>query len=222
MSLTPKLSGPRRPAASGQTRKLVILLHGYGADGEDLIGLAPYLARRLPDAAFVAPHAPEPCAGAPMGRQWWAIRSFDAAERLRGAMRAAPLLDRFIEDELERLRLGPADLALAGFSQGTMMALHVGLRREQPLAAIVGYSGALIAPETLAGEVRSKPPILLVHGDMDDLLPIESLFDAVQGLAAAGVPAQWHVSPGVGHSIAQDGLDLGAEFLARALSGRLS
>lgn len=221
MSLAPKLSGPRRPATSGQTRKLVVLLHGYGANGEDLIGLAPYFARVLPDAAFVSPHAPEPCAGAPMGRQWWGISSFSAEERLKGAMRAAPLLDRFIDDELQRLRLSPSDLALVGFSQGTMMALHVGLRRERPVAAIVGYSGALVAPEALASEARSKPPILLVHGDMDDLLPIESLFEAAQGLAAAGVPAEWHISPGVGHSIAQDGLDLGADFLARAFGGRL-
>ena len=221
MSLAPKLSGPRRPAASGQTRKLVVLLHGYGADGEDLIGLTPYLARAMPDAAFVAPHAPEPCEGAPMGRQWWAIRSFNAEERLRGALRAAPLLDRFLDDELQRLRLAPADLALVGFSQGTMMALHVGLRRERAVAAIVGFSGALVAPETLAQEARSKPPILLVHGDMDDLLPIDSLFEAAQGLAAAGIPAQWHISQGVGHSIGQDGMELAADFLARALAGRL-
>lgn len=219
MSLAPKLDGPRVPAASGRTRKLVVLLHGYGADGEDLIGLAPYFARRLPDAAFVSPHAPERCEGAPMGRQWWGIRSFSADERLRGALRAAPLLDRFVDDELARLRLGPADLALVGFSQGTMMALHVGLRRAQPVAAILGYSGALVAPETLAGEIRSRPPVLLVHGDMDDLLPVEALFEAAQGLGAAGVPAQWHISQGIGHSIAQDGLELGADFLARALAG---
>jgi phospholipase/carboxylesterase len=221
MSLGPRLDGPRRPAASGQTRKLVVLLHGYGADGDDLIGLAPYFARALPDAAFVSPHAPEPCEGAPMGRQWWGIRSFSAEERLRGALRAAPILDRFLDDELKRHRLGEQDMALVGFSQGTMMALHVGLRRPRPVAGILGYSGALVAPETLAREVRSKPPILLIHGEADDLLPVESLLDAVQGLAAAGVPAQWHISPGVAHSIAQDGLDLGADFLARALGGRL-
>ena len=221
MSLGPRLDGPRRPAASGQTRKLVILLHGYGADGNDLIGLAPYFARRLPDAAFVSPHAPEPCEGAPMGRQWWGIRSFSAEERLRGAQRAAPILERFIDEELKRYGLTDRDLALVGFSQGTMMALHVGLRRAQAPACIVGYSGALVAPEALAKEARCRPPVLLIHGDMDDLLPVEALFEAAQGLGAAGVPAQWHISHGCGHSIAQDGLELGADFLARALSGRL-
>jgi len=221
MSLGPRIDGPRRPAASGQTRKLVVLLHGYGADGNDLIGLAPYFARAMPDAAFVSPHAPEPCAGSPSGRQWWGIRSFDAEERLRGAQRAAPGLDRFLDDELKRHRLSEADVALVGFSQGTMMALHVGLRRAKPVAGILGFSGALVAPETLRAEVRSRPPVLLIHGEADDLLPVDSLFEAAQGLAAAGVAAQWHISPGVGHSIAQDGLDLGADFLARAFSGRL-
>lgn len=221
MSLGPRIDGPRRPAASGQTRKLVVLLHGYGADGNDLIGLAPYFARAMPDAAFVSPHAPEPCEGSPAGRQWWGIRSFSVEERLRGAQRAAPALDRFLDDELKRHRLTEADMALVGFSQGTMMALHVGLRRAKPVAGILGYSGALVASDAFREEVRSRPPVLLIHGDSDDLLPVEALFEAAQGLAAAGVAAQWHISPGVGHSIAQDGLELGADFLARALSGRL-
>ncbi len=217
-----KIDGPRRPPTSGgPARQLVVLLHGYGADDEDLIGLAPYMARLVPDAAFVSPHAPERCAMQPMGYQWWGIESFSPEERLEGAMRAAPVLDAFIDAELEALGLDEADLALIGFSQGTMMALHCGLRRERQVAAIIGYSGALVAPDRLAEDIRSKPPVLLVHGDRDELLPAESTLEAVQGLSNAGVAVEWHFSAGVGHSIAQDGLDLGTSFLARALGGKL-
>lgn len=217
-----KIDGPRRPPASGgPARQLVILLHGYGADGDDLIGLAPYMARLVPDAAFVSPHAPERCAMQPMGYQWWGIQSFSPEERLQGAMQAAPVLDAFIDAELEKLELDEASLALIGFSQGTMMALHCGLRRERQVAAIIGYSGALVAPEQLPDEIRSRPPVLLVHGDRDELLPAESTLEAVQGLSNAGVAVEWHFSAGAGHTIAQDGLDLGTSFLARTLGDKL-
>ncbi|MEQ9641478.1 MAG: prolyl oligopeptidase family serine peptidase [Alphaproteobacteria bacterium] len=217
------IDGPRQPAANGQPpAKLVILLHGYGADGNDLIGLAPYWARALPDTAFISPHAPEPCGMQPAGRQWFSIGSFSADERLRGAEKAAPVLDAFIDQELERHGLDDSRLALVGFSQGTMMALHVGLRRQRPCAGIVGFSGALVAPERLPDEITARPPVLLIHGDADDLLPVESLFQATQGLAAAAVNAEWHVSANCGHSIAQDGLELGGQFLQRALTGQLA
>ena len=217
-----KLDGPRRPPVSGgPARQLVIFLHGYGADGDDLIGLAPYMARLVPDAAFVSPHAPERCAMQPKGYQWWGIESFSPEERLEGAMRAAPVLDAFIDAELEKLELDETSLALIGFSQGTMMALHCGLRRERRVAAIIGYSGALVAPDQLPDEIRAKPPVLLVHGDRDELLPAESTLEAVQGLSNAGVSVEWHFSAGVRHSIAQDGLDLWTSFLARALVGKL-
>ncbi|HZD26319.1 MAG TPA: alpha/beta fold hydrolase, partial [Alphaproteobacteria bacterium] len=167
-----QIDGPRQPAAGGGSpRQLVVLLHGYGADGNDLIGLAPYLARLLPHAYFVAPNAPEPCGMAPTGYQWFPIGSFDEAERRRGVEAAAPLLDSFLDRELQRHGLDERSLALVGFSQGTMMSLHVGLRRPRPVAGIVGFSGALVAPERLAEEVTAAPPILLVHGDADDLLP---------------------------------------------------
>ncbi len=217
-----KIDGPRRsPASGGPARQLVIFLHGYGANGDDLIGLAPYMARLVPDAAFVSPHAPERRATQPMGYQWWGIESFSPEERLEGAMRVAPVLDAFIDAELQKLGLDEANLALIGFSQGTMMALHCGLRRERQVAAIIGYSGALVAPDQLADDIRSKPPVLLVHGDRDELLPAESTLEAVQGLSNAGVSVEWHFSAGAGHTIAQDGLDLGTSFLARALGGKL-
>lgn len=212
---TLQIDGPRLPPASGTPQQLVILLHGYGADGNDLMGLAPYLARLLPQAYFVAPNAPEPCEMAPVGYQWFGISRFDPGERERGAERAAPILNAFIDRELQRHGLSEAQLCLIGFSQGTMMALHVGLRRERPLAGIVGFSGMLVAPEKLADELRQRPPILLVHGDADEVLPVQSLFEAAQGLAAAEVAAEWHVSQGTGHGIAEDGLELAAGFLRR-------
>jgi len=222
MQMAGRIDGPRRPPANGSPpAKLVVLLHGFGADGNDLIGLAPYLARALPDALFVSPHAPEPCEMSAAGRQWFAIRSFGMAERTAGARRAAPVLDRFLDEEMQRYGLGEKDTALVGFSQGTMMALQVGVRRARPLAAIVGFSGALAGAETLAGEVRSHPPILLVHGDMDEVLPLETLFEATDGLCRAGLWARWHISQGLGHSIGEDGMELATRFLADGLAGRM-
>src|SRR5471032_3024039 len=160
------IDGPRVVPASGATaRSLVILLHGYGSNGDDLISLAPHWRGVLPATVFVAPNAPEPCPGAPGGYQWWALTSPDRGGRAAGAARAAPVLDAFIDAELARHGLTEAQLALVGFSQGTMMALQVGPRRLRALAGIVGYSGMLADPEALASEVRTRPPVLLVHGD---------------------------------------------------------
>jgi phospholipase/carboxylesterase len=216
-TVTPEsIDGPRQePASGGAAEQLVILVHGYGADGNDLIGLAPYFARILPNAAFVAPHGPQRCEMSPTGYQWFPINQFDPASRLDGVRGAAPILDQFIDRELARHGLNEDNLVLIGFSQGTMMSLHVALRRARPVAGILGFSGLLAGPELLADEAVSKPPILLVHGDRDEMLPVENLHDAVAALSAAGLNVEWHVSPGAGHTIAQDGLDLGMEFLRR-------
>jgi phospholipase/carboxylesterase len=215
-----ELDGPRLAPASGPARQLVVFLHGYGADGNDLIDIGRAWQQYLPQAAFVSPHAPEPCGQAPVGRQWFALTFRDPNERWTGVNKAAPGLERFLNAELTRHNLPPTALALVGFSQGTMMALHVGLRRAQPPAAIVGYSGILVAPEdadaeTFAAAIKSRPPVLLVHGDHDELIPPQALFQATQGLAALEVPVEWHVSPGVGHGIDAEGLRHGGEFLAR-------
>ena len=164
----------------------------------------------------------KPCAGAPGGRQWFPISRLDPNEYWNGVTRAAPVLDAFIDQELERAGLTMAELALVGFSQGTMMSLHVGLRRETPPAAIIGYSGTLTGPEHLETELRSRPPVLLVHGDRDELIPVSSLYAAAQALGALGLSVRWHVSEGVGHGIDGMGLALGAEFLRDAFSGKLS
>jgi phospholipase/carboxylesterase len=219
-----ELDGPRLSPRSGSARQLVVFLHGYGADGNDLIEIGRVWQRILPQAAFVSPHAPEPCGQAPVGRQWFALTFRDPNERWVGANKAAPVLEHFIDAELARHQLPPSALALVGFSQGTMMALHVGLRRAVPPAAIVGYSGLLVLPpdgnpETLAADIRSRPPVLLVHGDQDELIPVQALFQGTQALAAMGVPVEWHVSAGVGHGIDQEGLRHGGEYLARAFSG---
>jgi phospholipase/carboxylesterase len=215
-----ELDGPRLEPRGGAARKLVVFLHGYGADGNDLIEIGRAWQPLLPDTAFVSPHAPEPCAGAPMGRQWFALTFRDPDERWRGVNAAAPILNRFLDAELERRKLPPSALALVGFSQGTMMALHVGLRRPTPPAAIVGYSGLFVLPENaepevVASEIKSRPPVLLIHGDRDELIPVQALFPATQALAALDVPTEWHISPGIGHGIDQEGLRHGGEFLAR-------
>ena len=199
----------------------MVFLHGYGADGDDLIEIGRQWQRWLPDAAFVAPHAPEMLPGQPAGRQWFALTFRDPHERWRGVNHAAPGLEAFLAAELARVQLPASKLALVGFSQGTMMALHLGLRRLQPPAAIVGYSGLLVleegkGPESLAGQVRAKPPILLVHGDRDEVIPLEALFMSADALAAADVACEWHLSIGVGHGIDAEALRHGGLFLRRA------
>ena len=214
-----ELNGPRLEPRSGKARRLVVFLHGYGADGNDLIDLGRAWQPLLPDTAFVSPHAIERCGQAPTGRQWFSLTFRDPNERWTGVNKAGPVLEKFIDAELARRELPPSALALVGFSQGTMMALHVGLRRAQAPAAIVGYSGMFVLPEVepekMTSEVRSRPPVMLVHGDRDDLIPAAALFQAAQGLADLGVPVEWHLSAGIGHGIDAEGLRHGDEFLAR-------
>jgi phospholipase/carboxylesterase len=211
------LDGPRLPpAAGGAPKQLVVFLHGYGADGNDLIGLGREWARLLPHAAFVSPNAPEPCAMSPIGRQWFNLTFRDSGELVRGVKHAAPALDAFIDAELKRLNLPARALALVGFSQGTMIALGVGLTRNPAPAAIVGYSGALATLETVPGGPGSGPAILLVHGDVDQVIPVDAMFMAREQLAKVGLPVEWHVAEGVGHGIDGEGLRLGGAFLRQA------
>jgi phospholipase/carboxylesterase len=215
-----KLLGPATgPLAGGAPRQLVVLLHGVGADGQDLIGLAPMLAERLPHALFVAPDAPQPCDMAPYGRQWFSLQDRRSAAMLAGARRTAPLLDGFLDELLGRHSLDESRLALVGFSQGTMMSLFAGPRRARPPAAILGFSGALLGAEDLPREARSRPPVMLVHGDADDVVPVDALFSAVAGLQAAEIPVQWIIRPGLPHSIDPYGIEAGGKFLASMLGG---
>ena len=226
--MTAKITGPRLEAKSGQTKQLVVFLHGYGADGNDLIELGQHWRNLLPDVAFVSPHAHERCAGAPTGRQWFALsaaRGVDdarsAQDRWKGAEAARPVIDAFIDEELTRLGLDESRLALCGFSQGAMMALHVGLRRKRAPAAIVGFSGLLVGPEILAEATArdargAPPPILLIHGDQDPMIPVDAMFVAADQLGAADLPTQWHMSVGIGHGIDNAGLRHAGLFLAKA------
>jgi phospholipase/carboxylesterase len=206
------------PPVRGEATHLVVLAHGYGADGNDLIGLAPMWQRLLPTVAFVAPNAPQP-SGAGFGYQWFPISRIDPAEMARGVESASATLESFLDIELKRLNLTGDKLALVGFSQGTMMSLHVGLKRTMKPAAIIGYSGMLADQKPQIGS--DAPPILLIHGDADPMIPVGALFASAATLGGAGAAVQWHISSGVGHSIDETGLAMGGEFLARAFRGQL-
>jgi len=227
------LDGPSFPPADGgAARQVVVLLHGYGADGNDLMGLAPYLAGALPHAAFHAPHAPEPCEVMPVGRQWFSFTQYDpemwrrdaanlgvALEGMHGgAASAAPALNAYIDALLAQYEVAPEALALVGFSQGTMMALHVGLRRAQPMAAVIGFSGALPGASALASEITSRPPVTLIHGENDPVVPFAAMAHAEAALCAAGVSVATHGRPGLEHGIDDDGLHCAATALLATLN----
>lgn len=219
MSSLPTLVGPEAAPRSGKAPTgLVIFAHGYGSNGADLIALAPHLADALPDVQFLSPNAPEPCPGAPGGYQWFPLTSISREERDQGTRAAAATLDQYIDTQLARFSLPPERCALVGFSQGTMMALHVGLRRRKPLAGIVGFSGSLAAPGRLIAEMGPPTPVLLVHGSHDDVVPVWLMFEAYGALEAANIPVERHVSDGVAHSIAPDGLRAAAAFLRKRLA----
>ena len=220
------LNGPRLEPKSGRAKQLVVLLHGYGADGNDLIEIGRQWRSLLPDAAFIAPHAPEPCGATPMGRQWFALTMRDPDERWRGVVKARPVLDAFLDAELAKLSLDESRLALVGFSQGTMMALHAGLRRSRAPAAILGYSGVFVGPDHIADAkardaAGAPPPILLIHGDQDQLIPFDALFESADALAKADIPCQWHLSLGIGHGIDNGGLRHGGLFIAKNFGIRM-
>ncbi|TVV76007.1 alpha/beta hydrolase [Sphingomonas solaris] len=215
----PLLDGPRlAPASGGTPKQIVVLLHGYGSNGADLIGLAPHWRGALKDTLFVAPNAPERVPGMPGGFQWWGLASFDRAALAAGAARAAPVLDAYLDALLADHGLTDDRLALVGFSQGTMMALHVGPRRQRALAGIVGYSGMLADPAGFAGGVRSKPPVLLIHGDADPVVPVAGFHEAKREMHRSGFAVSDHLSRGLEHSVDMDGLRAGERFLARVLA----
>lgn len=211
------LTGPSLPPASGGAPKqVVILLHGLGADGDDLIGLAPYFAELLPDAEFLSPHAPYPCDMAPYGRQWFSLQDFGHDSMLRGLEAVKPVFESYLDAVLQSRNLTESDVALVGFSQGTMLSLHCALRRSKPVAALLGYSGMLVAPDRLIGEITARPPVLLVHGQEDPVVPFEAMDLASRALQALGVPVQALARPGLDHSIDDEGLAAGIRFITAA------
>jgi phospholipase/carboxylesterase len=221
MTTLPSLVGPEYGSTdtSKEAEQLVILVHGLGADGFDLIGLAPHFANVLPNARFVSPNAPELCDMAPPGMQsgyqWFSLQQREEADMLAGARSAEPILNKFIDDQLEKYGLSEDKLALIGFSQGTMMSLFVGTRREKAIAGIVGYSGRLIGKDVLSDEITSRPPIVLVNGDQDELVPVDQQPIALEKLQEVGVEAEGHIRPGLGHSIDAEGIQIACDFLIK-------
>lgn len=215
------LDGPRLLPRSGRPpRSLVVLLHGYGADGADLIGLGEAWSELLPDTAFAAPNAPQACEGAPTGRQWFRLSVRNPEEIRRGVAEAEPLLHAFLDAELARYGLTDSELALVGFSQGTMLSLYVGPHRRQKIAGILGYSGLIAWSLERERNAAHKPPIMLIHGEKDPIIPSIALPATRVALASAGFPVEAHMCPGLDHRIDAAGLEMGGAFLQRALSGR--
>jgi phospholipase/carboxylesterase len=210
----------RRGAANGRAKSLVVFLHGYGADGADLLGLADPLAAHVPGTVFMAPDAPEACSGNPFGRQWFSIPRFDGSSEVDAAVamnKAAADLNAFLDARLLDEGLTPQALALVGFSQGAMMALHVAPRRPVAMAGVVAISGMLMRAQVLALETVVKPAVLLVHGDADEMVPFGEMSKAGLALQAAGFDTFGHVMRGTGHGIAPDGLGVAMQFLKERL-----
>lgn len=212
------LDGPvQLPASGGKAEQLVVFLHGVGADGNDLIALAPMLSQILPDAQFISPDAPEPCDMAPYGFQWFSLRNWSHEAMLRGVEGIAPVLNDFLDGQLAELGLSDENLAVVGFSQGTMTALYSALRRKNPVACIVGFSGAMIGAENLEHEIKSRPPVCLIHGDSDPVVPFEAMAVAEAALNEAKVPVETHIREGLAHGIDPEGIQFAAHFLKKHL-----
>ena len=212
----PTLTGPEfGPADGGEIAQLVILCHGLGADGNDLIGLAPYFAQVVPNAKFLSPNAPFTCDMAAYGYQWFSLQERTEEAMLAGAQMAHPILDAFIDHQLETHNLTEDKLVLIGFSQGTMMSLFTAPRRKQAVAGVVGYSGRLIGKDLAASETRCHPPMVMINGDQDELVPPDVQPIAVEALSAAGIEIEGHIRPGLGHSIDEEGIRIAQDFLRR-------
>ncbi|MGN6487550.1 MAG: alpha/beta hydrolase [Devosia sp.] len=214
-----KLNGPLLPPRSGRpASQAVILLHGYGADGSDLISLGQHWGQLLPDALFVAPNAPNPCAGSPFGFEWFPLNVDRIAGRIEGAKQAAPIIREFLADLWEQTGIPPEQTVLAGFSQGAMMALHVGTALDRALAGIIAFSGAFVPADDFHAGQHARPPVTLIHGELDQVVEPDLSRQAATELSASGYDVSLHISPNTAHGIAPDGLDVATSFLVARLS----
>jgi phospholipase/carboxylesterase len=221
MNNAPSLMGPEfgPENTSGNIEQLIILLHGLGADGFDLINLAPHFSRAIPNARFVSPNAPENCdmatPGTQAGFQWFSLQSREESDMLSGARDAEPILNKFIDEQKKKYNLSEDKIALIGFSQGTMMSLFVSMRRKAKIAGVIGFSGQLIGKEALKNEAISHPPVILINGDQDELIPVQEQQIAIQELRAVGVEVEGHIMPNLGHSIDAEGIEIARHFLEK-------
>jgi phospholipase/carboxylesterase len=207
----------KQPLSGAAPKQIVLLLHGFGSNGADLISFAPQWEAAMPDALFLAPNAPQRCIMGE-GYQWWGLTGLEPAALAAGAASAAPTIDAFIDRKLAQYGLTDQHLAIVGFSQGTMIALHIGLRRARPVAAILGYSGMLIGAPDLSQVLITRPPVLLIHGDADPIVPVSALHSAKRDLEQLGITVATHISRGLGHSVDEVGLELGRDFVSNAFS----
>ncbi|MGQ0280318.1 alpha/beta hydrolase [Sphingopyxis sp. Q841] len=207
-----------KPRSGQPPENIVLLLHGFGSSGSDMIALAPAWQEALPDTLFLAPHAPQRCGMMGAGYQWWGLSGFAPSALAAGAASAAPAVDAFIDRKLDQYGLTEADLALVGFSQGTMMALQIGLRRPRAVAAVVGYSGMLAGSAGLEHGGLPKPPVLLIHGTADPVVPVAALHMSESQLKHLGVNVTTHLSYGVAHNVDPVGLRLGRDFVAEGFA----
>lgn len=212
------LSGPIQLPASGKApTSIVVFLHGLGADGANMIDLADELAGEFPDTLFAAPNAPFACDMAPMGYQWFSLRDWSEDAMLEGVQQAAPILNHYLDSLLAQHSLSADKLAVAGFSQGTMTALHTLPRRADAVAAIIGYSGALVGDYLLKSELQSKPPVCLIHGNADMVVPFGAMAAAKAALESADIDVETHARPMLGHGIDFEGIEIAAAFLKSRL-----
>ncbi len=210
-----ELKGPElAPLSGGDPEQLVILLHGYGSDGQDLISLAPEFAKSLPKAQFLSPNAPFRCEMSPFGYQWFSLATYNNRAMYEGAEDVAPILNHYIDQMLHRFGLEDKNLAFIGFSQGTMMSLHVALRRDNPCAGIVGFSGSLLDYEPIDEHIKSRPKVALIHGVMDPVVPYAALGNAVDALEKNNINIRHLSRPLLPHAIDMEGIEFAKEFLA--------
>lgn len=210
----PELSGPvRKPASGGPAKQLILFLHGWGADGANLIELASLMAPHFPDAQFAAPNGPQACEVNPEGYQWFSLMDRDPARMLAGARSAAEVLNHYVDTQMKELGLSETQVALVGFSQGTMTSLHAVMRRSKAVSCLVGFSGALVAGDLLKDEIVVHPPVCLIHGDRDDVVSFDAMGHAKHVLESNKVPVETHARPNLGHSIDMQGVEIATHFI---------